>query len=61
LIEAKNMAVVIEELDVQTQAPPPAPATLAADAAQASPALDEHALQAALQREAWRLARLAAD
>jgi hypothetical protein len=55
------MAVVIEELEAQTQAPPPAPATLAADAANAAPGLDEPALEAALQREAWRLDRLAAD
>ncbi len=54
------MAVVIEELDVQTQPPPAAPA-LADAAASASAELDEAALQAALQREAWRLDRLLAD
>jgi len=54
------MAVVIEELDVQTQPPPAAPA-LADAAASASAELDEAALQAALQREAWRVDRLAAD
>ena len=54
------MAVVIEELDVQTQPPPAAPA-LADAAASASAELDEATLQAALQREAWRVDRLAAD
>lgn len=54
------MAVVIEELDVQTQPPPAAPA-LAEAASSAPPALDEAALQAALQREAWRQERLMAD
>ncbi len=54
------MAVVIEELDVQTQPPPAAP-PLADAAASANPGLDEHALQAALQRETWRLDRLMAD
>lgn len=54
------MAVVIEELDVQTQPPPAAPA-LADAAASASAELDEATLQTALQREAWRLDRLAAD
>lgn len=54
------MAVVIEELDVQTQPPPAAPA-LADAATGASAELDEAALQAALQREAWRVDRLAAD
>lgn len=54
------MAVVIEELDVQTQPPPAAPA-LADAAASTRAELDEAALQAALQREAWRLERLMAD
>lgn len=54
------MAVVIEELDVHTQPPPAVPA-LADAASSAPPAMDEAALQAALQREAWRLERLMAD
>lgn len=54
------MAVVIEELDVQTQPPPTTPA-LAEAAASTRAELDEAALQAALQREAWRLERLMAD
>lgn len=55
------MAVVIEELDVQTQAPPAAPTALADDATRGNPGLNEVALQATLQREAWRLERLNAD
>ncbi len=54
------MAVVIEELEVQTQPPPTTP-PLAEAAASANPGLDESALQAALLREAWRLERLMAD
>lgn len=55
------MAVVIEELDVQTLPSPEAPAAPASEAAGANAALMEAALQAVLQREAWRLERLAAD
>ncbi len=54
------MAVVIEELEVQTQPPPTTP-PLADAAASTRAELDESALQAALQREAWRLDRLLAD
>jgi len=52
------MPVVIEELDVQVQAQPPAPAAAPAGA---GAAVDERALTAILQREAWRQGRLAAD
>ena len=55
------MAVVIEELDVQTLPAPETPAAPANEAAGANAALNEAALQTALQREAWRLERLAAD
>lgn len=55
------MAVVIEELEVQTLPPPQAPGAPANEAAGANTALIEAALQTALQREAWRLERLAAD
>lgn len=56
------MAVVIEELEVQAQpqpAAPPAPANEAQGGG--SGQFDEHALHAALAREAWRHERLRAD
>lgn len=54
------MAVVIEELEVQTQSPPAAP-TAAPTAEGPGGEIDERALHAALAREAWRQERLAAD
>jgi len=54
------MPVVIEELDVQVQPQPSAPAPAAAPAGGGA-AVDERALTAILQREAWRQGRLAAD
>jgi len=54
------MPVVIEELDVQVQPQPSALAPAAAPAGGGA-AVDERALTAILQREAWRQERLAAD
>jgi len=54
------VAVVIEELEVQTQPPPAAPPTTQ-QSPNAAGAVDARALQAELARESWRLARLAAD
>jgi len=56
------MAVVIEELEVQTQQQPAAPPeSSAAERQGGGGEVDERALQAALAREAWRHERLAAD
>lgn len=55
------MAVVIEELEVQTQPQPASPPSSASGQGQGGDAVDERALQAALSREAWRQERLAAD
>jgi hypothetical protein len=55
------MAVVIEELDVQVQETPAAPAAPAGNAAAAGGEIDERALQALLARASWRLERLLAD
>jgi len=55
------MAVVIEELEVQTQPSQEAPAAPTTEVAGANTALMEATLQTVLQREAWRLERLAAD
>lgn len=54
------MPVVIEEMDVQVQPQPAAPAS-SGEGQQGAGEIDERALQAALAREAWRLERLAAD
>jgi hypothetical protein len=54
------VAVVIEELEVQTQAQPPAPPT-PQQSPNAGGVVDASALQAELARETWRLARLTAD
>lgn len=55
------MAVVIEELEVQTQPQPVAPPSPPAGEGQGGGEVDERALHAALAREAWRHERLAAD
>jgi len=56
------MAVVIEELEVQTQPQPAAPpASLPTEGQGSGGDVDERALLAALAREAWRHDRLAAD
>jgi hypothetical protein len=56
------VAVVIEELEVQTQPQPAAPPAAANDGGGGGAgAVDERALQAALAREAWRHERLGAD
>jgi len=56
------MAVVIEELEVQTQPQPAAPPeSSAAERQGGGGEVDERALQAALAREDWRHERLAAD
>jgi hypothetical protein len=54
------MAVVIEELQVQTE-PAPAPAPAAAGSTPSAPPLDERALNAWIARQHWRAERLAAD
>ncbi|WP_157270198.1 hypothetical protein [Azohydromonas aeria] len=56
------MPVEIQELEVRAQAePPPPPPSGAAESAAAAADIDEHALRAALRREAWRQERLLAD
>jgi hypothetical protein len=54
------VAVVIEELEVQTQPQPAAPPT-PHESPNAPGAVDARVLQAELARDTWRLARLAAD
>jgi hypothetical protein len=54
------VAVVIEELEVQTQPQPAAPPT-PQQSPNAGGAVDARALQAELARESWRLERLLAD
>ena len=54
------MAVVIEELEVQAQPQPAAPPASANEGQGGGAQVDERALHAALEREAWRHERLAA-
>jgi hypothetical protein len=55
-----DMAVVIQQLDVETQPAPPPVAPPPVGAVEMT-GIDETALATALQRQAWRSERLLAD